>query len=79
VCEGTPPGFSFLLLFFPFFVRALILSPLSRVMGDVYVFSRIKACVRFLTDKGYILGCLLVLFFRLQACNPPSEPEVMEG
>ena len=42
VCEGTPPGFSFLLLFFPFFVRALILSPLSRVMGNVYVFSRIK-------------------------------------
>ena len=40
--EGTPPGFSFLLLFFPFFVRALILSPLSRVMGNVYVFSRIK-------------------------------------
>ena len=40
--EGTPPGFPFLLLFFPFFVRALILSPLSRVMGNVYVFSRIK-------------------------------------
>ena len=40
--DGTPPGFSFLLLFFPFFVRALILSPLSRVMGNVYVFSRIK-------------------------------------
>ena len=30
------------LLFFPFFVRALILSRLTRVMGNVYVFSRIK-------------------------------------
>ena len=38
-------GFSSLLLFFPFFVRALILSPLSRVMGNVYVFSRIKVYV----------------------------------
>ena len=37
----TPPGFS-VLLFFLFFVRALILSPLARVMGNVYVFSRIK-------------------------------------
>ena len=37
----TPPGFS-VLLFFLFFVRALILSPLARVIGNVYVFSRIK-------------------------------------
>ena len=43
VWVGTPPGFSFLCLFFPLFVRALILSPLARVMGNVYVFSRIKA------------------------------------
>ena len=50
VCEGTPPGFSFLFLFFPFFVRALILSPLSRVMGNVYVFSRIKVVFSFFYD-----------------------------
>ena len=30
------------LLFFPFFVRALILSPLLMVMGNVYLFSRIE-------------------------------------
>ena len=50
----TPPGFS-VLLFILFFVRALILSPLLRVMGNVYLFSRIK---------GHILGCLLVVFSR---------------
>ena len=50
VCEGTPPGFSFLLLFFPFFVRALILGPLLRVMGNVYVFSRIKVGFSFFYD-----------------------------
>jgi len=38
-------------------VRALILSPLSRVMGNVYVFSRIKE-----TDSSD--GCLLVVFSR---------------
>ena len=42
--DGTP-GFSFLFLFFLFFVRALILSRLTRVMGNVYVFSRIKAAL----------------------------------
>ena len=56
VCEGTPPGFSFLLLFFPFFVRALILSPLSRVMGNVYVFSRIKATF------SVFSGCIIFMF-----------------
>ena len=55
VCEGTPPGFSFLLPFFLFFVRALILSPLSRVMGNVYVFSLIK-----ITSSGTFLLCFLI-------------------
>ena len=59
VCEGTPPGFSFLILFFPFFVRALILSPLSRVMGNVYVFSRIKAAG---CERGILLASLFFFF-----------------
>ena len=63
VCEGTPPGFSFLLLFFPFFVRALILSPLSRVMGNVYVFSRIKV-----TSSGAFWLCFST--FDCQALSP---------
>ena len=64
--EGTPPGFPFLLLFFPFFVRALILGPLSRVMGNVYVFSRMKA-----TSSGpfwlcFLPDCKLRLYIFLQ-------------
>ena len=83
-CEGTPPGFSFLLLFFPFFVRALILSPLSRVMGNVYVFSRIKGLSPlarvmgnvhvFSRIKATFSGAFRLFVFRLKASLHISSP-----